>query len=136
MPTLFEMVGVKAPASFVGRSLLPLMTGAAGEDLESFCESTLYGADKIALRTGRYKFIHDLNPLAAQREELYDLHVDPAELNNLVGSRAGLAAELRQRLMKLHTELADEAASMSTPEPVDMSPRHIEQLRSLGYLGR
>jgi arylsulfatase A-like enzyme len=139
MPTVFELVGVEQPDSFVGRSVLPLSKGESKEDHFAFSEGTLYGADKIAWREPPYKFIFDLSPEAEVKAELYNLDNDPGEQTNLVDSERETAMRLRKALFDFYGELRDRAERMSKPLAQDLSPAAVReafhQLRDLGYTG-
>ena len=134
MPTLFDLSGVNAPATFLGESLVPYFNGEAHDDLVAFSESTLYGDDKLSWRTERYKYVVDVNPSARQRGELYDWRADPGEHNNLVETEPALAKELDAQLTTFFNEISGKSRSMSQPEPKDLNPQIIESLESLGYL--
>ena len=56
-----------------------------------------YHSKAAMCRTADHKYVHRLY----ERDELYDLRDDPAELRNLIDDpdRAPLVAELRQRLL-------------------------------------
>ena len=82
-PTLLELVGSEGTPGSQGRSLLALLDpetpsldlGAYGESIEF---TSVFGASLLrSLRSGRWKYIHKVNP------ELFDLEVDPAERRNL-----------------------------------------------------
>jgi N-acetylglucosamine-6-sulfatase len=86
--TCLEAAGLKPPESLDGRSVLPLVTGR-GSDwrdkllYEYYWEWNFPMTPTIhAIRTDRYKFIrpHGL----WDKEELYDLASDPAEIVNLI----------------------------------------------------
>ncbi len=82
LPTLCDLVGA-APhyaTPLCGRSLLPLLGGAAGADEvagEYLGEGAI--APVIMIRRGRYKFVHS----PADPDQLYDLADDPRELQDL-----------------------------------------------------
>ena len=91
-PTVLELAGVTDDTPRHGRSLVPLLRG----DRPSWREAILieYYSDTVfprirnmgyrAIRTDRYKYIRYLE--LPGMDELYDLEVDPYELDNLMGS--------------------------------------------------
>lgn len=127
-PTLCELAGVPAPEWLQGESLMPLVRGDVDRLHEAiFAETTFHAAyePQRAVRTERYKYIRRFDeyphPVLANcdespskdllvaagwgartvdREQLYDLVLDPAEGSNLAadpGSAEALA-EMRGRL--------------------------------------
>ena len=105
-PTMLELAGAPIPVDFDGRSFLALPTDAAAraawnDELiyEYYWDVTFpQTPTTFAIRTGRYKYItyHGI----WDRDELYDLSVDPGETRNLITSDAHVdtIAELRSRL--------------------------------------
>ena len=91
-PTVLELAGVSDATPRNGRSLVPLLRG----DRPAWREAALieYFSDTVfprirnmgyrAVRTDRYKYIRYLE--LPGMDELYDLEVDPYELDNLMGS--------------------------------------------------
>jgi arylsulfatase A-like enzyme len=134
MPTIFEAVGVDSPASFEGKSMLPIMRGERDEARAILMESTLYGPPKIAWRTERYKYIHDATAGPDGIGELYDLQADPGETQNVSAQQLETAKRLRKQLFDFYFELRRRSDQMSAPDPVDLSPTRIRQLKSLGYI--
>jgi len=148
VPTLEDLLDLPAgerSGELPGRSLLPELTGESGpsdSEPRGGTRRILYGESHVAfhaygwakLRTvwqsegGRLeKFIE------APTEELYDLHRDPDESDNLLAG--GAEAEVRKRRDELAAALA--AWSGETPERETALDRDREaeaRLRSLGYL--
>jgi arylsulfatase A-like enzyme/Tfp pilus assembly protein PilF len=130
MPTVLELVGVRAPDGLEGRSLAPLLTGAATDlNLDAYSESLYarnhYGWSELrSLRSGRFKLISTTRP------ELYDLERDPKEQRNLFDERRPLAERMTQELERLGADGPGEAAA---PSAVD--PETRARLAALGYIG-
>lgn len=111
-PTVLELAGAPLPKHLHGRSLLPLLRGAADGWrrsflIEHFSDAVFPRVQKMgyqAVRTERWKYIRytDLSDM----DELYDLQADPYELRNVVGEPGGRAAlgELRGELERLLRE--------------------------------
>ena len=126
-PTFCELAGVEPPGFLQGRSLMPMVRGETESVRdEVFAELTYHAAydPQRAVRTERYKYIRrhiDGGPVLANvddsttkdlmvglgwadrpvdREQLYDLRLDPNEMRNVAAEdgyaavRADLAARL------------------------------------------
>ena len=130
LPTVLDLIGRSVPGEIQGRTLVPLMTGAAQDlNLDAYSESLYprhhYGWSELrALRAGRFKYI------AAPKPELYDLERDPGELDNLHDQRRSLADRMASELQRLSAETPDAARG---PSAVD--PETRERLAALGYIG-
>ena len=115
-PTLLDLAGVKVPEHMQGKSLLPL---AKVNDPE-FRKEWYYeyyewpNPESVrpcrGIRTERYKFIHYV--MDPQEFEMYDLHADPGEVNNLYGKpeHVALAKDLRARMEKLRSDVPERTA--------------------------
>ena len=125
-PTIAALAGATF-GSVDGRSLLPLIGGAAGDPdrpayAESYYQNVLLGWSPLrAVRTARWKFIE------APRPELYDLQNDPDERHNTIDARAALAAGLQRAL----PAASDAATAVRASAPAGEA---AERLRSLGYV--
>jgi hypothetical protein len=113
---------------------MPVIGGETTEGLDAFCESTLYRTPLIALRGQRYKYIMELLQDGMGKGELYDWQADPLEKRDLTAELPDKAFELRSRLIRTYSDLSIAAGGMSEPQPVDLDPKRIDQLRSLGYI--
>lgn len=134
MPTVFEILSVNQPETFLGESLMSIIAGASDTKLSALCESILYGAPSIALRGPQYKYIMTLADDGTGKDKLYDWHEDPLELNDLSDEMPQVSAELRAELLELQGANLSQARAMSQPERVNLAPDRIQQLRSLGYI--
>jgi hypothetical protein len=65
---------------------------------------------------------------------LYDWRADPAEQYDLSSDMTNISIRMRAEVLEFYGVLKERADTMSAPEPVDMSPKRIEMLRSLGYI--
>jgi arylsulfatase A-like enzyme len=155
VPTMLEGLGMPLPDTLQGRSLWPLLHGAAATPrAEIFAEKTFhtYYEPMRAIRTTTHKYIANFEvstavdvpadvrespiyPLmlpALNRErpyvELYDLVADPGEQTNLAGCPevAALEADLRGRLLRWMRDTDDPLLR----GPV-ASPYYYEALRRL-----
>ena len=125
MPTVLDLLRLPLPA-LDGTSLVDVMRGHGGPELEAYAES-LYPerhgwAPLFSLRSDRFKFID------APRPELYDLRLDPFEERNIVGQRQSLVAALQARL---RTRVQGEP-STAAKDRVDDELR--ARLAALGYV--
>ena len=126
-PTIAAVAGATLDRAD-GRSVLPLIDGAAGDPdrpayAESYYQNVLLGWSPLrAVRTARWKLVE------APRSELYDLEHDPGELQNRLEERAALASGLQRALDALDT-------GDRTPggTPAAAASESAERLRSLGY---
>jgi arylsulfatase A-like enzyme len=129
-PTLVETLGggVRAPPDLVeGRSLWPLVRGERKDWPERaiFAQRKPTGSALYSLRNERFKLLD-----ARDTDELYDLALDPRELENrfddLVTEREALARELERRLRVF--EANAQGGDQEIPE------EWMDELRGLGYV--
>ena len=151
-PTVMDVVGLPTSDRVQGRSLTPLLDGDPYEGrTEVFAQQTYhcYYDPRRCIRTARHKLIvnfsvgyaYMVEPVWRQRStpvapwwppqgpvQLYDLQIDPLELNNLADDP--MYSELRRGLLvRLHQWMLD------TKDPIldgaVMSPRHTNGIRAL-----
>jgi arylsulfatase A-like enzyme len=106
-PTILELAGVPAPGSMQGQSLLSMLKGRPGR--KSFLYEYFQETDRrfkrptvIAVRTKQWKYV--TYPLDdSLTGELYNLSVDPEELNNLLGNPgyADITEQMKRKLALL-----------------------------------
>lgn len=132
-PTLLDLLGIQSEYRCDGKTLL---SASASTDRMIYIEtltpyfdsgwSPLYG-----LRRHNDKYI------LAPRQEYYDLHSDPSELNNLHDKASGADSKARDMLA---AELSARLAKWPALEGVlasarQLDPEAIRRLESLGYVG-
>jgi hypothetical protein len=130
---VLDALGLPAPPSFEGRSLL-IARGGGGKETEAWAETehTIDGSRKIALRRGTSgtKSIFTLSEGDLQIE-LFDLGRDPREMERL--DHSGSREALESRLAEYLAESAARRSGRTLPE-VELAPEDLERLRALGYL--
>ena len=131
LPTIVELLGVKAPSPLDGVSLVPLLTRSGLVQVESpvsYAESRFgelhFGWSPIhSVRDGTWKYIDAPVP------EMYRLTQDPRERENQHDARAGTSTGLARALGELVVH------SQSAPQPrASAEADAAERLRSLGYV--
>jgi Tfp pilus assembly protein PilF len=124
-PTILELAGIEAPASFEGTSLSPHLSGkgsARAAYSETFVPRFHFGWQELqALRSNGYKFI------LAPRAELYLLSDDPGETENLLETRSARAEAMR-------AELEEIRGTAGAVRPGQLSGDAKRQLQALGYI--
>ena len=112
-PTVLDLGRAEIGDHVQGRSLVPLLEGADGDWREAVLiefytyenpRPWLMDMDYRAVRTDRYKLIHWMQH--PDERELYDLALDPYEMNNLVNdpTMRDVVSEMEQELASLVLE--------------------------------
>lgn len=135
-PTVLALLGLPAPASFQGRSLVPLLRGGGLPQQPCYAETshTHDRNQKVAVREGRLKYVvnlprgRDAEPRILS-EELFDLEADPGERHSL--SSPPDRARLRRYVLAY---LARARAESAEPVAVSLRPVVLERLKALGYV--
>ena len=79
MPTILDLIGIKAPDNIDGVSLKSIMTSDKSPDLKRPIITEAL-PNELAFRIGEWKLIYRLNDIS----ELYNLNKDPGEKTNLI----------------------------------------------------
>jgi arylsulfatase A-like enzyme len=98
--TILDLAGIRIPKSWQGLSLISKDLAKRKEFLTEHLWQTPIIAPSEAIRTERWKYFRYINDPA--HEELYDLSVDPLEMNNLAENPvyAKTLQELRTKMEK------------------------------------
>src|SRR5207248_10770607 len=129
-PTLLDLVGIAAPGSFEGRSILAAVDGHDRSGPAAYFEAmdanlTRNWAPLVGIVAGKYKFIELPQP------ELYDTAAEPAETTNLF-AREGERARTLQALLGSETSRLASRASASGQVALNAESRR--RLQALGYV--
>jgi arylsulfatase A-like enzyme len=127
-PTVADVFGIRrgeVPPSFEGRSVLPVVAGAAGK--RAVLGRTMQERPAYALVHERWKLVHTTR-LGASR--LYDLASDPAERNDVSARLPVRTAAMRAELVRWLRDMRRLAAASARQT---VSPETAEMLRALGY---
>jgi arylsulfatase A-like enzyme len=129
-PTILELAGVEVPSWMHGRSLLPMLAGEEAAAREAAVSSCTYVTDAevrcpTSFRTDEHLYVYGGDEWES---ELYDLRLDPAESENVIGDRAQTARLLHERMLEFlrgvecpHESL--EARREFLPKPRNGLPR-------------
>lgn len=138
-PTLLDLLGQDAPASFEGESRRTLLEGGEQGSQEIASEFYRPGmAPVLSLRTDRWRYVYnpgDTTPECVPRggyfrvatEELYDQQVDPLDQRDVIDLHPEVARRLREKAARVYRGERRGPAIHANPET-------IENLRALGYI--
>lgn len=136
-PTVFGLAGLTIPDQFQGKNLAPFLQEPQPGPLRKETISEYH--DARCVRTAEWKLIDRTAGIGststgnAGQAELYHLHGDPWEEENVVRKYPTVFTELSQRLSQFEVELFRNGYDPST---FDMDEGLMERLRGLGYVNR
>mgnify|MGYP000035309893 FL=1 len=123
--TIADLAGVKAPASWQGKSLMPLVhQETTSIDRDTVLIEHIWDFDKIppseGVRTKEWKYFRYVNNKKV--EELYNLKNDPKEVKNLIHKRKyrAVAEKLRNKLDELIAKNSDQFRAAPTDLTVEL----------------
>jgi choline-sulfatase len=127
LPTVLELMGIKASPGIQGTSLVPAFSGKEVSTAYSYAETlfpklNMGWAELRAVRTTRWKYVR------APKPELYDLVQDPGETTNVIGAHPAEVQDFEDKLKAV-------SATTEKVAPAAMDPNTLRQLKSLGYVG-
>jgi arylsulfatase A-like enzyme/thioredoxin-like negative regulator of GroEL len=129
MPTMLALYDLEGYDRSSGVNLLPLLEGESLGERSMYVESEYcslnYGwAPLASVVRGKWKLIDAPTP------ELYDLDLDPGELNNLAAEHPDAVESLFAELEELRLGMRSHGA-----EAIEGNPELLSALEALGYAG-
>jgi len=123
--TIADLAGVKAPATWQGKSLLPIVQQKTNTILrDTILIEHIWDFSEIppseGVRTKKWKYFRYVNDKTI--EELYDLEKDPKEIKNLITNKKykDVADNLRLKLEELIERNSDEYRAAPTDLTVEL----------------
>ena len=134
-PTILDWLGGSQPREMEGVSLLPFIQRDADHDQSEYCVSEMWDFKEawpepshcVAIRTERYKYIHDSRK--PHTCELYALAEDAGETRNLGQMKPEITEHFRGML---HDHLT--RARAASAHPLTEEQEITRRLRGLGYI--
>jgi arylsulfatase A-like enzyme len=133
MPTILDLCGCQPTDGALGESMVPLLgqDGSNYDGVETISEMRRDPWHRIAVRTESFKYIWDSK--RPDQPELYDLHTDPREKQN-VRDRFPQEVSRFQSIVDVHRlRVAATEPAMAVPKP-EVDEEVSRRLRDLGYL--
>jgi choline-sulfatase len=130
LPTALELLGLPRDPQAMGRSLVPLMDGAAAESaVGAYSEGAGYTDSLRSLVTERYQLLYETRSGTAR---LNDYVADPGARHDLAASEPDLTARLVAEVKRRMALAAERRASvMEQQKAIDATTRR--ELQALGY---
>ena len=134
--TLIDLFDLPPPEPNDSVSLRPLLEGGTIEARRVYLCCLAHDRQQLGIRTGEWKYFFDSaegSAVPGGTQGLYALGENLSEQNDLVGSRANIAAELREEILGRSVPNWEAAKAVPLgPQRVDHET--LEQLRALGYI--
>ena len=136
LPTLLELLGVPAPTSVAGQSLVPLLSGqppSAPPRLliaEFGVPNAAHGVYAGSVWDERFRYIQ-FTANGNTHAELYDHDRDPAEERDVIGEHPRTAERLRSALDAHLSLIAEPGEGRAPRDPINAET--LGRLQALGY---
>jgi arylsulfatase A-like enzyme len=131
-PTIADVMGARGQGgsdkAFDGRSLLPMVMGAAGKP--AVLIRTVWDRPVYGLRDAGFKFVYDTR---TGKEQLFDLAGDPGETRDVRASEVLRAAYYREALHHWIAALGRRREAVAA-DAGTWSREQCENLKALGYI--
>jgi len=130
MPTILELTGQMDPQGVQGSSLVPIIEGAGQPPYVAFGESPQLGGQRFVALGG----MGMVSGVAGENGEIFNLSLDPLELEDLAADEADKLA-----VMIRHLGAWEKMVSVMSLDPElrteeDLDEETLKQLKSLGYI--
>ena len=135
LPTVLALAGLEPRREIEGRSLLPLVAGAEGDERAAVSEVSWHATqDMRALQVGGFKYVdHRLG--GGTLNLLFDLDRDPFEVCNDEALDPLLVQALRGELDARLEAAERRARSYGSSQSSALAPEEQDRLQRLGYVG-
>jgi arylsulfatase A-like enzyme len=130
MPTVLDLTGQPNPAGVQGSSVMAILDGAGQPPYVAFGESPQLEGQRFVALGG----MGMVGGIAGEGAEIYNLEVDPLQLNGLSETEADKLA-----VMVRHLQAWEKMVSVASLDPElrteeDLDEETLKQLKSLGYI--
>jgi len=130
MPTILALTGQTKPQGVQGSSLVSIIEGTGQPPYVAFGESPQRGGQRF-VALGGMKMV---SGIGGENGEIFNLSLDPLELENLTAGEADKLA-----VMTRHLEAWEKMVSVMSLDPElrteeDLDEETLKQLKSLGYI--
>jgi arylsulfatase A-like enzyme len=140
-PTILELAGVDVPKTLEGQSLAGLIHNESGARAPEhvFMEAGYQERTQLTIRDREWKLIHvrssaDRQRMAGEAYELYNVGVDPNELDNRAAEHPDVVARLSKVLDDWYSGGPRWTERGEAVDLRALSPEEQAMLESLGYL--
>ena len=132
-PTLLDLVNIHDNVRRDGRNLADVFSGKKIQENNIFLHTIPYDEksihDKIGIRTSHYKYFRQARS-KSEKINLYDLHKDPSENNNIANENPEIILEMEEVLREMTQDSIIENMDSMNDEQLK---KIQDELRLLGY---